>query len=122
MVTNVLIAVRTLVLFIAPITAGLLLTTPSGLALHSASAYTMFTVAVVHVIVTIVQWRPLGGSPQPILYAALFLALTLVQVALGIAGVAVAHVPLGVLMFGLSLVQLSRARTEPGRPRPERPA
>lgn len=121
MVTNVLIAVRTLVLLIAPITAGLLLTTPSGLALHSASAYTMFTVAVVHVIVTIVQWRPLGGSPQPILYAAVFLALTLTQVASGIAGVTVAHVPLGVLMFGLSLVQLSRARTAAGRPRPDRP-
>ncbi|WP_062354272.1 hypothetical protein [Herbidospora yilanensis] len=122
MVTNVLIAVRTLVLFIAPITAGLLLTTPSGLALHSASAYTMFTVAVVHVIVTIAQWRPGGASPRPILSAALFLALTLAQVALGIAGVVVAHVPLGVLMFGLSLVQLSRARTEPGRPRPGRQA
>ncbi|WP_081898790.1 hypothetical protein [Herbidospora cretacea] len=121
MVTDALIAVRTLVLLVAPVTAGLLLTTPSGPALHSAAAYTMFTVAVVHVIVTIVQWRPRGGPPQPILYAALFLALTLAQVALGIAGVTVAHVPLGVLMFGLSLVQLSRARTAAGRPRPDRP-
>nr|WP_062339666.1 hypothetical protein [Herbidospora sakaeratensis] len=113
MVTRTLIAVRTLVLLIAPITAGLLLTTPSGLALHSASAYTMFGVAVIHVIVTIAQWRPGGASPQPILYATLFLALTLVQVALGIAGLTVAHIPLGVLMFGLSLVQLSRAWSGP---------
>ncbi|TKK85260.1 hypothetical protein FDA94_26700 [Herbidospora galbida] len=122
MVTHALIALRTLVLFLAPITAGLLLTTPSGLALHSASAYTMFTVAVLHVIVTVVLWRPGGASPKPILYAALFLALTLIQVALGIAGLTVAHIPLGVLMFGLSLVQLSRARTGSGRPRPDRPA
>ncbi|WP_062428385.1 hypothetical protein [Herbidospora daliensis] len=109
MVTRTLIAARTLVLLLAPLTAGLLLTTPNGQALHSAAAYTTFGIAVLHVIVTVLQWRPGGASPEPILYAALFLALTLAQVALGIAGLTVAHIPLGVLMFGLSLVQLTRA-------------
>ncbi|WP_061295453.1 hypothetical protein [Herbidospora cretacea] len=109
MVSRVLVVLRTAVLLIAPVTAGLLLTTPSGLALHSASAYTMFTVAVVHMVVAAVLWRR-GGSSQPVRWAALFLGLTLAQVALGIAGWKVVHVPLGVLMFGLSLVQLSQNR------------
>ncbi len=107
MVSRVMIALQTAVLLIAPVTAGLLLTTPSGRALHSASAYTMFTVAVVHVVVAAVLWRRGGASSQAVQWAGLFLALTLAQVALGIAGWKVVHVPLGVLMFGLSLLQLN---------------
>jgi heme A synthase len=113
---RVMIGLQTLAAFLAPVTAGLLLTSPSGHALHSASAYTLFTVAVVHVVVAVLAWRPGGGSPKPILYAAVFLALTLAQVALGIAHVKTVHVPLGVLMFGFSLLQLSRVRARPQPP------
>jgi heme A synthase len=105
------IGLQTLAVFLAPITAGLLLTSPSGKALHSASAYAVFTVAVVHVIAAVLAWRPGGGSPRLLLPAVVFLGLTLAQVALGIAHVTTVHVPLGVLMFGFSLLQLSRARS-----------
>ncbi|GAA4987091.1 hypothetical protein HD597_007440 [Nonomuraea thailandensis] len=105
---RVAIALQTLAVFAAPVTAGLLLTTPSGHVLHSAAAYTVFAVALVHVAAAILAWRPGGGSPRPILNAAGFLAVTLAQVALGIAHVTTLHIPLGVLMFGLSLLQLSR--------------
>ncbi|MEV0823113.1 hypothetical protein [Nonomuraea rubra] len=102
------IALQTLAVFAAPVTAGLLLTTPGGHVLHSAAAYSVFGVAVVHVAAAVLAWRPGGGSPGPILNAAGFLAATLAQVALGIAHVTTLHIPLGVLMFGLSLLQLSR--------------
>ena len=102
------IALQTLALFLAPITAGLLLTTPNGHVLHSASAYTVWIVAVVQVIAAVLVWRPGGGSPGAILYAVVFLGLVTAQVFLGIAHVKTVHVPLGVLLFGLSLVQLSR--------------
>jgi heme A synthase len=102
------IGLQTLAVFLAPVTAGLLLTTPNGHSLHSASAYTIFVVAVVHVLAAVLAWRPGGGSPRPIVSAAVFLALVLVQVALGIAHVTVVHIPLGVLLFGVSLLQLSR--------------
>ncbi|GAA2884349.1 hypothetical protein [Nonomuraea rubra] len=105
---RVAIALQTLAVFAAPVTAGLLLTTPGGHVLHSAAAYSVFGVAVVHVAAAILAWRPGGGSPRPILNAAGFLAATLAQVALGIAHVTTLHIPLGVLMFGLSLLQLSR--------------
>ncbi|NUW45942.1 hypothetical protein HT134_38375 [Nonomuraea rhodomycinica] len=108
MFLRVAVILQTLALFAAPITAGLLLSTPGGRTLHSASAYTVFAVTLVHLIVAILMWRPGGGSPRPILYAAGMFVLTLAQVALGIAQVKTVHVPLGVLLFGMSLLQLSR--------------
>ncbi|MEV4524874.1 hypothetical protein [Streptosporangium sp. NPDC049304] len=111
MFLRVVIALQTLVVFTAPITAGLLLSSPGGRALHSASAYSVFTVAVVHLATAILLWRPGGGSPRPILYAAAFLGLTLAQVALGIAGMTTLHLPLGVLLFGMSVLHLSRVLT-----------
>ncbi|OXM51285.1 hypothetical protein CFP71_25880 [Amycolatopsis thailandensis] len=107
---RVAIAVQTVAVFLTPISAGLLLTTPSGHTLHSATAYTLFIVAVLHVLTAVLVWRPGGGSPKPILPAAVFLGLTLAQVFLGIAHVTAVHVPLGVLLFGFSLVQLMRIR------------
>ncbi|WP_329083557.1 MULTISPECIES: hypothetical protein [unclassified Streptosporangium] len=108
MLLRVAITLQTLALFAAPITAGLLLSSPGGRALHSVSAYGVFTVAVLHLVAAILVWRPGGGSPRPVLYAAGFLGLTLAQMALGIAQVKTLHVPLGVLMFGMSVLQLSR--------------
>ncbi|MEQ0559205.1 hypothetical protein ABJI51_09005 [Amycolatopsis sp. NEAU-NG30] len=117
---------QTLALFLAPVTAGLLLTMPHGHALHSASAYTVWVVAVVQVVAAVLAWRPGGGSPGAILYAAVFLGLVSAQVALGIAHVKVVHVPLGVLLFGVSLLRLSRPsacpRLRERSRRPGRPA
>ncbi|KFU80945.1 hypothetical protein SAMN04489729_5694 [Amycolatopsis lurida] len=107
---RVAIAVQTLAVFLTPISAGLLLTVPSGQALHSATSYTLFIVATLHVLTAILVWRPGGGSPKPILPSTVFLGLTLVQVFLGLAHVTAVHVPLGVLLFGFSLLQLSRIR------------
>ncbi|MBB4917361.1 hypothetical protein [Streptosporangium saharense] len=98
----------TVTVFIQTITAGLLLSSPTNGPLHSAGAYTVFVVAVLHLVVAILAWRPGGGSPGPILYAAGFLVITSAQVALGIAHLTTLHVPLGALMFGTSLLQLTR--------------
>jgi heme A synthase len=119
---RVTLAVQTLAVFLSAVTAGLLLSTPNGHVLHSASAYTVFVVAMVQVAAAVLVWRPGGGSPRAILYAVAFLGLTSAQVALGIAHVKTVHVPLGVLLFGLSLVQLSRpSACLPPRGRSRRP-
>ncbi|MFF3443391.1 hypothetical protein [Streptosporangium sp. NPDC002721] len=69
MFLRVAIILQTLALFAAPVTAGLLLSSPGGRTLHSVSAYGVFTVAVAHLIIAILVWRPGGGSPRPILYS-----------------------------------------------------
>ncbi|GLX01263.1 hypothetical protein [Microtetraspora sp. NBRC 16547] len=106
MFLRIAITLQTVGVFVQAITAGLLLSSPNSAALHSAGAYGLFVVALLHLVVAILVWRPGGGSPRPILYAGGFLGLTLAQVALGIAQVKTLHIPLGVLMFGMSALQL----------------
>lgn len=105
---RVAIALQTLTIFVQAVSAGLLLTTSYGETLHSAGARVVFAAAVLYVLATVLAWRPGGGSPRPIGHAAGFLVLISAQVALGIAHVPAAHLPLGVLIFGLSVVELVR--------------
>lgn len=122
---RVTLALQTLAVFLSAVTAGLLLSTPNGHVLHSASAYTVWIVAVVQVVAAVLGWWLGGGSPRTTLYPAVFLVLVTAQVFIGIAHVKAVHVPLGVLLFGLSLVRLSRPSAclplrgrsrRPGRP------
>ncbi|MEV0586433.1 hypothetical protein [Nonomuraea sp. NPDC050310] len=112
MFLRIVIILQTVALFAAPVTAGLMLSTSYGHYWHSGASYTVFVIAVVHLVTAVLAWRPGGGSPKPIRFAAVFLAFTLAQVALGLAHVTVVHVPLGVLMFAFSLLHLSRVLAE----------
>lgn len=104
---RVVIIVQTATVFAASVTAGLLLTYPGGKWWHSASAYALFVVALVHVAAALLAWRPGGGTPRPVYYAVAFLIGVLAQVALGIAHVKVLHVPLALLLFGGSVLLLA---------------
>ncbi|WP_328923644.1 hypothetical protein OG429_02730 [Streptomyces sp. NBC_00190] len=106
---QVSIALQTLTLFFQAASAGLLLSTSYGETLHGVGARVMYGATMLYVLAAILAWRPGGGSPRPILYASGFLALASVQVVLGIAHKPALHVPLGVLMFGLSVLALGQA-------------
>lgn len=116
---RVSIALQTLALFFQASTAGLLLSTSYGEPLHGVGARVMYGASMLYVLAAVLAWRPGGGSPRPVLYASGFLALASAQVVLGIAHMPSLHVPLGVLMFGLSVLALFRtpstARRAPGR-------
>ncbi|WP_406209963.1 hypothetical protein OH807_39760 [Kitasatospora sp. NBC_01560] len=105
---QVAVALQTLALFFQATTAGLLLTSSSGEVLHSVGARVMYGAAMLYVLAAVLAWRPGGGPGRPVLYASGFLVLASVQVVLGVAHVPSVHVPLGVLMFGLSLLALGR--------------
>lgn len=105
---RVAITLQTLAVFAAAITAGLMLSSPGG-SLHSVAAYGVFAMALLHLVAALLAWRIAGVPPRPtMLYAVGFLVATLAQIALGVAGVPAVHVPLGVLMFGGSIFQLSQ--------------
>ncbi|MFD5507921.1 hypothetical protein ACFWIB_09120 [Streptomyces sp. NPDC127051] len=106
---RVAIALQTLAVFFQAATAGLLLSTSYGETLHGVGARVMYGASMLYVLAAILAWRPGGGTARPILYASGFLVLASVQVVLGIAHIPSLHVPLGVLMFGLSLLALGRA-------------
>ncbi|MER6119023.1 hypothetical protein E6R60_25335 [Streptomyces sp. A0642] len=105
---QIAVGLQTLTIFLQAVSAGLLLTSSYGETLHSAGARVMYGASMLYVLAAILAWKPGGGSPRPIGYASGFLVLASVQVVLGIAHVPSVHLPLGVLMFGLSLVALVR--------------
>lgn len=112
MFLRVAITLQSLAVFVASITAGLLLSSPSGGVLHTVSAYGVLTMSLLHLVAAVLAWRIAGVPPRPtVLYAVGFFGATLAQLALGLAHVTTLHVPLGVLMFGGSVFQLGRALT-----------
>ncbi|MFH7595629.1 hypothetical protein WDV06_11080 [Streptomyces racemochromogenes] len=105
-------ALQTLAVFFQAVTAGLLLSTSYGEVLHGVGARVMYGATMLYVLAAVLAWRPGGGSPRPVLYASGFLVLASVQVVLGIAHVPSVHVPLGVTMFGLSVLDLAHHRRD----------
>ncbi|MEU5915383.1 hypothetical protein ACWEPZ_10810 [Streptomyces sp. NPDC004288] len=110
-------ALQTLALFFQASTAGLLLSSSLGETLHGVGARVMYGATMLYVLAAVLAWKPGGGSPRPVLHSTGFLVLASVQVVLGIAHEAALHVPLGVLMFGLSVLDLGRTLAS-GRRRP----
>ncbi|MFI5580147.1 hypothetical protein ACIA8N_19530 [Streptomyces sp. NPDC051822] len=111
---RVALALQTLSLFFQAATAGMLLSSSLGAMLHDVGSRVMYGASMLYVLAAVLAWRPGGGSPRPVLYASGFLVLASVQVVLGIAHVPSLHVPLGVVMFGLSLLAFGMAVTGRG--------
>ncbi|MFD8631413.1 hypothetical protein [Streptomyces sp. NPDC059533] len=108
---RVSIGLQTLTLFFQAVSAGLLLSTSYGETLHAVGARVTYAATMLYVLAAVLAWKPGGGSPRPILYSTGFLVLSSVQVVLGIAHVPAVHVPLGVTMFGLTVLDLGRVLT-----------
>ncbi|MGW5372460.1 hypothetical protein ACWER6_28350 [Streptomyces sp. NPDC004009] len=102
------IALQTLTIFLQAVSAGLLLTASYGETLHSVGARVMYGASMLYLLAAVLAWKPGGGSLRPVRHATGFLVLASAQVALGIAHVPSVHLPLGVLMFGLSVLALAR--------------
>lgn len=105
---RIAIALQTLTIFLQAVSAGLLLTSSYGETLHSVGARVMYGASMLYLLAAVLAWKPGGGALRPVWHATGFLVLASVQVALGIAHVPSVHLPLGVLMFGLSVLALAR--------------
>ncbi|MGW4727249.1 hypothetical protein [Streptomyces sp. NPDC004291] len=102
------IVLQTLTLFLQAVSAGLLLTSSTGGTLHDVGARVMYGATMLYLLAAVLAWKPGGGSVRPVWHASGFLVLASVQVVVGVAHVPAVHVPLGVLMFGLSVLALAR--------------
>ncbi|OCC13914.1 hypothetical protein [Streptomyces sp. PTY087I2] len=105
---RIAIALQTLTIFLQAVSSGLLMTSAYGEVLHSVGARVMYGASMLYVLAAVLAWKPGGGSPRPVGHAVGFLVLASVQVAVGIAHLPSVHLPLGVLMFGLSVLALAR--------------
>jgi heme A synthase len=108
---HITVALQTAAVFAQSITAGLMMTLPHGHVLHSAGSYTLWIVTVAHLVAAVLAWRPGGGSPQPIWYAAGFLALITAQVYAGVFHLTALHVPLAAGLLVASVLYLLRIRS-----------
>ncbi|MFD5464616.1 hypothetical protein ACFWIQ_17615 [Kitasatospora sp. NPDC127059] len=102
------IALQTLTILLQAVSAGLLLATSYGETLHGVGARVMYGASMLYLLAAVLAWKPGGGPVRPVWESSGFLALASAQVVLGIAHVPAVHLPLGVLMFGLSLLALAR--------------
>ncbi|GAA2689596.1 hypothetical protein [Streptomyces lunalinharesii] len=105
---HVALALQALTIFLQAVSAGLLLTASYGETLHGVGARVMYGASMLYLLAAVLAWKPGGGSPRPVWHASGFLVLASAQVALGTAYVPSVHLPLGVLMFGLSVLALAR--------------
>ncbi|MDX3573210.1 hypothetical protein [Streptomyces sp. ID05-47C] len=105
---RIAIALQTLTIFLQAVSAGMLLTSSYGATLHDVGARVMYGASMLYLLAAVLAWKPGGGSIRPVWHASGFLVLASVQVVLGIAHVPSVHLPLGVLMFGLSMLALAR--------------
>jgi hypothetical protein len=71
----------------------------------------LWVVAVVHLVVAVLTWRPGGGSARPIWYAAGFLALITAQVFAGVFHLVALHIPLAAALLVASVLYLLRIRS-----------
>ncbi|GAA3670362.1 hypothetical protein GCM10022224_038210 [Nonomuraea antimicrobica] len=97
------------------VTAGMLLSSPGGRALHATSGMALAVIGLLHVVTAILVRWPGGGSARFIGPAAGLLVFTVVAMVLGMAHVKVVHLPLGVLLFGGGVAQLIRVMARPGK-------
>ncbi|MFF3785552.1 hypothetical protein [Streptomyces sp. NPDC001933] len=108
---RITLALQSLVILTQAVTAGLLLASvPDGRAVHSAMAGAVLLAVLLNLGAAILAWRPGGGSPRLIVKSIPMLLFTLAQMALGYAHVRELHVPVGVLMFGASIMLLVQVR------------
>jgi hypothetical protein len=105
---RIAIALQTLTIFLQAVSAGMLLTSSYGATLHDVGARVMYGASMLYLLAAVLAWKPGGGPIRPVWHASGFLVLASVQVVLGIAHVPSVHLPLGVLMFGLSMLALAR--------------
>lgn len=93
--------------------AGLLLASvPEGRTAHEALAGLVLLLVTLHLAATVVAWRRGAVPLRTVLHSTPMLLFTILQAALGFTHVRELHVPLGVLMFGASILTLTRIRGE----------
>ncbi|MFH8726230.1 hypothetical protein [Streptomyces termitum] len=110
------IGLQAAALFFQAGTAGALLVSPTGALLHDVGSRVMYGAAMLYLLAAVLAWRPCGGPSRPILYATGFLVLASVQVVLGVAHLPAFHVPLGVTLCALGVLDLARVLTGGARP------
>ncbi|MGW2305604.1 hypothetical protein [Streptomyces sp. NPDC001809] len=110
------VALQTVSILFQAVTAGMAMSSQVGATLHDIGSRGMYAMSMLYLLAAVLAWRPGGAPARPVLYATGFLALGTLQVVMGVLHVMEVHLPLGVLMFGLSMLDLGRVALQRIRP------
>ncbi|HEY3503311.1 MAG TPA: hypothetical protein VGN37_11085 [Actinocatenispora sp.] len=101
-----IVAIATaIVVLLQAVSAGLFVTGQvSFLDMHGYGAMAAGLLVIATLVTAILRWRPGGGTSQPVLMAVVELVLVVAQAGLGFSRVLALHIPLGVALFGVTLV------------------
>ncbi|MFC9794992.1 hypothetical protein ACFVJI_20320 [Streptomyces sp. NPDC127584] len=113
------VALQTVSILFQAVTAGMAMSSQVGATLHDIGSRGMYAMSMLYLLAAVLAWRPGGAPARPVLYATGFLALGTLQVVMGVLHVMEVHLPLGVLMFGLSMLDLGRVALRRTRPTAE---
>lgn len=99
---KVIAALNTLSVLFQAVTAGQLLSGGSA-GSHGMGALAVHVLELAQLVAAVLVWRPGRGAGWPALVGLAILLLGFVQSAMGGSGVLAVHVPLGMVVFGLSV-------------------
>lgn len=102
---RILVLAVAILVFGQPVLAGLFVTGDVGmLESHSMHATYLLTLAFFQIIAAILVWRPGGGPTWPIWASLAFFVIAELQAGFGYARLIAIHIPLGVALFGMSVL------------------
>ncbi|MFF8511666.1 hypothetical protein ACF064_26660 [Streptomyces sp. NPDC015492] len=119
---RVAVGLQTVSILFQAVTAGMAMSSQVGATLHDIGSRGMYAMSMLYLLAAVLAWRPGGAPARPVLHATGFLVLGTLQVVAGVLHVMEVHLPLGVLMFGLSMLDLGRVALRRMRPEEARAA
>lgn len=113
MFLRVAVTLQAVVLLLQALTAGRLLSSPDGRDAHAATAVMVMAAVLLQLIAAALFWRPGRGTPRYLVSSVLQLGFAMLQFALAETHNKLLHVPVGVLMFGFSMLLASQVWRRP---------
>lgn len=101
-----IVAVATsVVVLLQAVSAGLFVTGQvSFLDMHGYGAMLAGLLVIATLVTAVLRWKPGGGTSQPVLMAVVEVVLVVAQAGLGASRALSLHIPLGVALFGVTLL------------------
>lgn len=113
MFLRVAVTLQAVVLLLQALTAGRLLSSPDGRDAHAATAVMVMAAVLLQLVAAALFWRPGRGTPRYLVSSVLQLGFAMLQFALAETHNKLLHVPVGVLMFGFSMLLASQVWRRP---------
>jgi hypothetical protein len=113
MFLRVAVTLQAVVLLVQALTAGRLLSSPDGRDAHAATAVMVMAAVLLQLVAAALFWRPGRGTPRYLVSSGLQLGFAMLQFALAETHNKLLHVPVGVLMFGFSMLLVGQVWRPP---------